>query len=246
VPFQLPRGLSFTWFGHSTFLVTTPQGKRILFDPFLTGNPSTPADKKDPGPVDLILVTHGHGDHIGDLVPVAQKTGAPIVAIPEIVGYLKKKGIDSGKLIPVNKGGTVHPEGIGIAVTMTTAFHSGGIQDGDQTIYGGEPAGFVVTLEDGFAFYNAGDTCVFSDMGLIAELYQPRLALLPIGDCYTMGPKEAARAAKFLTTVEAIIPMHYGTFPVLTGTPEALRAELAKIGSATEVLAMTPGQTLGG
>ena len=244
--FELPSGVSITWLGHATFLVDLPGGKRLLLDPWLTGNPSTPADKKDPGSVDLILITHGHGDHIGDVAEIAKKTGGEIVAVPEIVGYLTGKGVDAKQFRPMNKGGTVSFPELGINVTMTVAFHSGGITDGGTVLYGGEPSGFVVTLDSGFAFYFAGDTSVFGDMSLIAELYQPTLAFLPIGDNYTMGPREAAKAATLLSTVRAVIPMHYGTFPALTGTPEAFRSALVMSGATTEVITMIPGQMIGG
>lgn len=246
MPFQLPQGVSLTWLGHATFLLKTAQGKRVLLDPFLTDNPSTPPDKKDPGPVDLILITHGHSDHVADAVDLAKRTGARMIANPEMTWHFNGKGVAPGQLLEMNKGGTVRLPDLGLSVTMTNAHHSSPIEDGTTITYGGEPAGYVVTLSDGFALYDAGDTCVFSDMGLIAELYRPTLALLPIGDNYTMGPREAAYAARFLSTVQAIIPMHYGTFPALTGTPAALTEELAKLGVEKEVLSLRPGDTLGG
>ncbi len=246
MPFELPKDLSITWFGHATFLVQLPSGRRLLIDPWISGNPSTPDDKKDTGAVDLMLITHGHGDHIGDAATIAKKTGCTIAAVPEISAYLGKKGVDENKVSPMNKGGTVRFDDLDLTVTMTLAFHTGGINDGNEVLYGGEPGGFVVTLDSGFAFYHAGDTCVFSDMSLIAELYRPSLAFLPIGDRFTMGPREAAKAATLLSTVRAIIPMHYGTFPMLTGTPDALKEELVNAGAITQVIAMQPGQTLRG
>lgn len=244
--FSLPQGVKITWLGHSTFLVETPTGKRLLIDPFIQSSPVCPPDKKEVGAIDLMLITHGHGDHMADAVSIAQQSGCVIACIPEIAGFLQTKGVAGDKLDMMNKGGTIRPGGFGISVTMTNAFHSGGIQDGDTMLYGGEPSGFVVTLENGFAFYHAGDTSVFSDMSLIAELYHPRLAMLPIGDRFTMGPREAAKAVSFLKGVEAVIPMHFATFPMLTGTPEAFQNELKKVGSTVEVMTLAPGETRGG
>jgi L-ascorbate metabolism protein UlaG (beta-lactamase superfamily) len=224
--------LSITWLGHSTFLLTTPGGKRVLFDPWLA-NPNCPASMKKPQ-ADLILVSHGHFDHIDDLLTVARDTNAPVVAIFELCDWLGRKGIQN--VAPMNKGGS--QEILGLRVTMTDARHSSGYVDRGQMVYMGEAAGFVVRLEDAMTIYYAGDTCLFGDMKLIGELYKPDIAFLPIGDRFTMGPDQAARACEFLG-VRQVVPMHWGTFPLLTGTPAALRQLVSNV----EVLELRPGET---
>lgn len=227
-----------TWLGHAAFQVDTPGGVRVLIDPFLHGNPACPDHLKTVDRCDLMLITHAHGDHVGDAVPVAKATGCEVVCIVELGDWLATKGV--ANLTQMNKGGTVRTQGL--EITMVHALHTSGITDGDESFYGGEAAGYVVKLENGFAFYHAGDTALFGDMALIGELYQPELAMLPIGDHYTMGPREAARAAKLLG-VKHVIPMHYGTFPVLTGTPEALR-RFATDMPDLEIHALKPGEAL--
>ena len=234
----LSRDTKITWLGHATFLVHTPGDKRILIDPFLEHNPKCPAEFKSIDICDLILLTHAHSDHISDALPVAERTGAPIVAIVELAGWLRSKG--GANVIEMNKGGNVRFGEIN--VTMVNAFHTSSIEDGDKTFYGGEPAGYVVRLENGFTFYHAGDTCVFGDMALIGELYAPELAMIPIGDYYTMGPKEAAKAVRLLR-VKHVLPMHYGTFPVLTGTPDELR-ELTRDVEGLTVHSPSPGESI--
>jgi L-ascorbate metabolism protein UlaG (beta-lactamase superfamily) len=246
MPFKLPDGLELTWLGHSAFLIGTPGGKRILIDPWVQTNPATPADIKDVGHVDLMLVTHGHFDHIEDAPPIAIRTGCKVVGIFELASYLTRKGVAEANTVPMNKGGTVRLDDLGVSVTMVHADHSCGIKEGDQILYGGEAVGFVLTLEDGFAIYHAGDTAVFSDMALIADLYRPHLALLPIGDRFVMSPREAARAVQYLTSIEAVVPMHFGTFPLLTGTPDAFASELADAGLSPHLLVLKPGETVRG
>jgi L-ascorbate metabolism protein UlaG (beta-lactamase superfamily) len=236
---KLPDGIQLTWLGHATFIATTPDGQRLLIDPWVMNNPACPDESKDPGSLDAILVTHGHGDHIADAVEIGRATSAPIVSIIETSAWLASKGLEN--LVEMNIGGTV--EVAGCLVHMVNAVHSCGIQDGDRMIYGGAAAGFVVEFENGFKIYHAGDTAVFGDMALIAKLLAPDIALLPIGDHYTMGPRSAAEAIRLLK-VKTVVPMHFGTFPVLTGTPDDLRKEADDV-SGLDVVEMKPGATLG-
>ena len=226
--------MEITWLGHSSFRVRTPGSKEILFDPWYTGNPSFPEASR-PKAADLILISHGHSDHITDAAAMAKATGATVVAIWEITTWLGTKGIKN--LEPMNKGGTVTAKGV--QITMTDARHSSSI-DENGMVYLGEAAGFIVRLEDNQTVYFAGDTALFGDMKLIGELYRPDIAFLPIGDRFTMGPDTAATAAKWLG-VKQVVPMHYGTFPLLTGTPAQLKEHLA--GTGIEVLELKPGET---
>lgn len=235
----LPGGTRLTWLGHSTFRLETTAGARVLIDPWVKGNPACPPELHDPGPLDVILVSHAHFDHIGDAVEIAKSTGAQVIAIPETANWLRGKGVDN--VIDMNKGGTV--EAAGCKAHMTHAVHSCGITDGDQILYGGEAAGWVLELEDGYKLYHAGDTAVFSDMALIGKLLAPDIALLPIGDHYTMGPRSAAEAVRLLG-IKHVVPMHFGTFPVLTGTPDDLRREASDV-EGLEVVDMKPGATIG-
>lgn len=225
--------LQITWLGHSSFRLRTPGGKEILLDPWYTGNPAFPEAAR-PKAADLILISHGHSDHITDAVAVAKATGATVVGIWEVTSWLGSKGVKN--LEPMNKGGTITVSGL--RITMTDARHSSSA-DKDLT-YLGEAAGFVVTLENGQTIYFAGDTSLFGDMKLIAELYKPDIAFLPIGDRFTMGPDTAAMAAQWLG-VKQVVPMHYGTFPLLTGTPHQLEQQLK--GKGIEVLTLQPGET---
>ncbi len=235
---QLPDGVKLTWLGHETFLLDTGEA-RILIDPWVQNNPACPDDLKDLGSLDAMLITHAHFDHIGDAVQIAKATSPEVIAIVETATWLGSKGVE--KTIDMNKGGTV--EVAGVKAHMVHAVHSCGITDGDQILYGGEAAGFVIELADGFKLYHSGDTAVFSDMELIGRLLEPDIALLPIGDHYTMGPRAAAEAVRLLD-VKTVVPMHFGTFPVLVGTPEDLRREAGDV-DGLEVVDLDPGGTLG-
>jgi L-ascorbate metabolism protein UlaG (beta-lactamase superfamily) len=225
-----------TWLGHGTFQFRLPSGQVILMDPWTDGNPKYPQGFEIDR-VDTICISHGHFDHIHDAVPLARKFSPEVVAIYETGHWLESKGVKNTRAM--NKGGS---QKVGdVTVTMTHAVHSCGISDGDEIIYGGEAAGYVMRLADGRTLYFSGDTNVFSDMALIQELYQPELAFLPIGDLFTMSPREAAAACRMLK-VRKVIPMHFGTFPALTGTPEQLAKLLA--GTQTEVWALEPGKTV--
>jgi L-ascorbate metabolism protein UlaG (beta-lactamase superfamily) len=228
--------ISITWLGHATFIITTPGGKRIVTDPWLEGNPACPADKKKIDKADVILVSHGHFDHTGDIVNVSRATNATTVAVFELASWLEKKGVQN--LTGMNIGGTTKVAGL--EVTMVPAVHTSSVVENDTTVYLGLAAGFVVKMENGQSFYFAGDTALFGDMRLIAELHAPDIAFLPIGDHYTMGPQAAAIAARMLG-VRQVVPMHYGTFPVLTGTPDELKRLVDPHG--IDVLVLTPGQT---
>jgi L-ascorbate metabolism protein UlaG (beta-lactamase superfamily) len=226
---------SLTWLGHASFLLESDEGKHIYIDPWLNGNPKTPEAAKSPERVDIIALTHGHGDHVGDTVALSQKfPDAQIVAIVELKGWLGKQGANIGQVPGPNKGGTQEVDGIHF--TLVNAFHSSSDDEGD---YLGEPCGIVVRLENGRAIYFAGDTCVFGDMALIRRIYAPDYAVLPIGDHFTMGPREAAVAIELLGNPQCV-PCHYGTFPLLHGTPQ----ELAQEAPDATIHALEPGDTL--
>src|SRR5215210_650525 len=233
-------GTRITYLGHSAFRVVTPGGEQVIIDPFLSQNPTTPEELKQVGELDTILVTHGHFDHLGDTVSLAKETGATVVANFEIFSYLQSQGVENA--MPLNKGGTAQVGGI--KVTATHAFHSSSIQTEDgSSIYAGEPQGLVLEFESGFKLYHAGDTAVFGDMQLIGELYNPDLALLPIGNQVVMSPFEAAHAARLLG-VEHVVPIHYGTFPFLPGTPEELQEHASTLAPDLKVHVMQPGDDL--
>jgi L-ascorbate metabolism protein UlaG (beta-lactamase superfamily) len=228
--------MEITWLGHGTFQLELPSGEVIIFDPWTEGNPAYPEQHKIEK-IDLMLISHGHFDHIHDAVPLAKKFSPQVVAIYETCQWLEAQGVQ--QLNPMNKGGS---QKIGsVTITMTHAIHSCGILDDGKIIYGGEAAGYVLRLDDGRVIYFSGDTNVFTDMQLIQQIYQPELAFLPIGDLYTMSPREAAVACRLLK-VKKVIPMHFGTFPALTGRPEQL-AQLIQ-GSGTEVWALEAGKSV--
>ena len=233
------RGNKLTWLGHAAFKIETPSGKVILVDPWILTNPMCPDKDRNFEHIDTMLVTHGHFDHIADAVELGKKFKPQVVGIYELCAWLESKGV--GGTNSMNKGGT---QKVGeIEVTMVNALHSCGIKDGDQIIYGGEACGYIIRLPGGLTIYHAGDTAVFGDMKIIADLYAPDLAMLPVGDHFTMGPREAALAIRLLN-VRHVIPMHFGTFPLLTGSPEQLR-QLTRDISGLEIHALKPGESLG-
>ena len=218
-----------TWLGHGTFKLESPTGKVILLDPWLEGNPRSPANA-EPDHVDLILVTHGHFDHMADAARLANAHQAPLVAPWELGQWFNAQGVETA----VGHGkGSRNAYG-DITISLTNAFHSSSTPDG---AYAGEPVGYVVRLENGFTVYFSGDTCVFGDMALIRRLHAPDVAVLAIGNMYTMDPLEAGLAAELLG-VQKVVPAHYGTFPALSGTPDELRAAVP---AGVEVVAPEPG-----
>lgn len=238
------------WYGQSAFKLVTDTGKVILIDPFITDNPVTPEPLKDLsalGPVDLILLTHAHGDHVGDTAEIVRRTGAKVGVNADFGHTLRLLGVVPGdNLVRFNKSGPIQPLGDGVTITMVHAEHSSEYlhdSGGEQTIHpGGEPVGYMIRLENGQTLYHAGDTGLFSDMALLGDYYQPDLSLLPIGGHFTMDPTHAAFAITNLLKVDRVVPIHYGTFPPLMGTPQALKEALG--GAAVEVIALKPGESL--
>jgi L-ascorbate metabolism protein UlaG (beta-lactamase superfamily) len=228
--------LSITWLGHSTFLLTSPGGKRLLFDPWLKDNPSCPLDRKTIRACDLILISHAHPDHMGDAVSVARATGALVVTPYELGVWLEQKGLQ--RIKSLNIGGSI--ELLGLKITMVHAEHSSSHLEDGRLVFLGPSVGYVVRFENELTIYFAGDTGLFGDMRTIGEIYNPDIAFLPIGDRFTMGPDGAARACEWLR-VRQVVPMHYGTFPDLTGTPAALRALVEP--RNVQVLELKPGET---
>jgi L-ascorbate metabolism protein UlaG (beta-lactamase superfamily) len=226
-----------TWLGHAAFRFESPRGARIAIDPWIGNNPKFPKGFEY-GKLDVVAATHGHFDHFGDDgIALAKTSGATIVGIFELTLHCKAEGAPN--VSGMNKGGSQTIAGV--EIRMTHAVHSSGTSGaGRETNFPGDPCGYVLTFEDGYRVYHAGDTAVFSDMALIGELDPPDLALLPIGGFYTMDPRQAAKACELLR-VERVIPMHWGTFPALAGTPRELREELRRRGVATEVIELAPG-----
>lgn len=240
------KDTTITWLGHGTFHLVTPEGHKVLIDAWLDGNPACPDEWKTRAleGLDAIFVTHAHMDHTGDLASTATKTGAQVACIFDMAPWLGAQGIAQDKIIGFNKGGTITVAGV--QVTMTTAHHSSTVVDENGKVVNlGDPAGFILRMSNGFTIYHTGDTCVHYDMKIISELYKPDLTILPIGDHFTMGPRQAAYALKLIGSRYAI-PEHWGTFPLLTGTPDMLRESLKEFGIDTdvEVLALEPGESV--
>jgi L-ascorbate metabolism protein UlaG (beta-lactamase superfamily) len=228
--------MQITWLGHGTFQFKLPSGQVILLDPWTDGNPAYPKSHKIDR-VDIMCITHGHFDHIHDAVPLAKEFSPEVIAIYETATWLESKGVKNTHAM--NKGGS--QQIAGVTFTMTHAVHSCGILDDGKIVYGGEASGYVMRFADHRCLYFAGDTNVFSDMALIEQLYHPELVFLPIGDLFTMGPAEAAMACRLLRA-RKVIPMHFGTFPPLTGRPDDLRERIK--GLETEVWPLEPGKTV--
>jgi L-ascorbate metabolism protein UlaG (beta-lactamase superfamily) len=224
--------VSVTWLGHASFRFDSPTGKRVYVDPWMD-NPKCPDGEKDPERADVIALSHGHSDHVGSAVDIAKKLSPEIVAMVELKSWLGEQGVNVGEVPGPNKGGTV--EAAGIKFTLVNAFHSSSSGDGN---YLGEAAGLVIAFENGTTIYFAGDTCVFGDMQLIGRIYSPDVAILPIGGHFTMDPREAGVALELLGTPRCI-PCHYGTFPLLAGTP----AELREHAPDAEIIELQPGET---
>lgn len=227
--------VKFTWVGHGTWKVRTARGKDMLIDPWVTTNPVAPDHLKTIDRLDIMLITHGHGDHVGDAIQVAKATGCKVLAPFEVGNWLTAQGVPGDNMIAFGKGGTVELDGI--SFTMVHAEHFSTMPDGSA---GGEPVGYVITFENGFKVYFAGDTDVFGDMALIRELEEPEVAFLPIGDFYTMGVRRGAKAVELLG-VKTVVPMHFATFPVLHGRPAQLD-EL--VGPGVTVLNIKPGDEI--
>jgi L-ascorbate metabolism protein UlaG (beta-lactamase superfamily) len=229
--------VSVTWLGHGAFRIDTPGGKRIYLDPWLS-NPKCPEGEREPERVDIMAITHGHSDHIGEAVELGKRHSPAVVAIFELGSWLASQGVPGAGDRAMNKGGTQEVDGV--KFTMTQAIHSGGAVEDDGTIvYLGEPAGYVIEFENGLKVYAAGDTAVFGDMQLIGRIYEPDVAILPIGDHYTMSPREAAVALE-LIGARRCIPCHYATFPLLRGTPDELRS----LATGVEIISPEPGETI--
>jgi len=240
------------WLGQSTTKITTLTGKVVVIDPFMVNNPKTPVAYKNLdaiGKVDVILVTHGHGDHTGDVAELAKRTGAPVLGPAGLISTIVELGwVPGDKAVRFGKGGKVQPAGPQITITQTHAEHSSEVTVTDpatkkSTTYpGGEPAGFIVEMENGFKLFHMGDTGLFGDMRLIGEYYKPDLIMIPIGGHFVMDPKYAAYATSMMLKPKYAIPIHYGTFPVLKGTPQEYQAALGQ--TTTQVFPISPGDKL--
>jgi L-ascorbate metabolism protein UlaG (beta-lactamase superfamily) len=232
------KGVEVTWLGHAAFQIKSPEGRVVLIDPWIE-NPKAPSWAKEISKADIILVTHGHFDHLGNTVEIAKRTGAKVICIFEISRFLAEKGVPKDQLVGMNYSGTVSEKGL--KITMVPAVHSSGLSSDGKIVEGGNPAGFIIEFENGFKIYHTGDTGLFGDMELIGRIYQPDLMLICIGGHFTMGPRTAAEAIK-LVKPKFVIPMHYGTFPILVGTPGELKKYLPEE-LRKSIIEISPGET---
>jgi len=230
-------GVSLTWLGHAAFRIDSPGGKRIYLDPWLQ-NPRCPPAEREPERIDILALTHGHADHLGESIELGRRYLPRVVAIFELAYWLAARGVRGADALAMNKGGTIDVDGI--RFSMTHAIHSGGfIEEDDRIVYLGDPAGYVIEFENDTTIYFAGDTAAFTDMQIIARGFDLDAAVLPIGDHFTMGPRQAAIALELLGNPRCV-PCHYATFPLHTGTPEELRRHAPDV----EVIAPKPGETI--
>lgn len=232
-------GARLIFHGQSTFLVETDGGKTIYIDPWLEKNPVCPPELKTPRKADLICLTHGHFDHTGDVIPVFEANPCPVAGHMDLIRTINAEYDLGAHATPMGKDGTV--DFGGVQLTLTHAFHGGAY--GPELKYTGEPCGLILTFEDGKRLYHAGDTAVFGDMRIIAELYAPDLCCLPIGDRATMGARQAALACELLEA-KRVVPIHHSSLPHLTGTPEAFTEEVRKRGLDTEIIVLKPGESV--
>jgi L-ascorbate metabolism protein UlaG (beta-lactamase superfamily) len=237
------KGVTITWVGHGTFHLTTPEGNGVLIDAWVDTNPACPEPLKAKVREGLaaIFLTHGHFDHIADIAAIARDTGCTIACQFDLQPYLESKGVASDKIVGFNKGGSVSVADI--RATMTNAHHSSSIVDNGTIVALGTSAGFVLRFSNGFSIYHTGDTSVTMDMQIIGDLYRPDLTILPIGDHFTMDPRQAGYALKLIRSRYAI-PEHFATFPLLSGTPEALESACREFGVDTTVIALKPGESV--
>jgi L-ascorbate metabolism protein UlaG (beta-lactamase superfamily) len=233
-------GTEITWLGHSAIRIRLADGTTLLIDPWLTGNPACPESEQSQPRVDSIYLTHGHFDHFGDTMELVGVHNPQVFAIHEISVYLAANGVQHA--VGLNKGGSVSGPG-GVIGTLVTAVHSSGISENDRIVPGGEAGGWVLALPGGPTLYHTGDTALFSDLALVGETHHPDLVFLPIGGHYTMGPEQAAKAAT-LIGAPVVVPIHWGTFPILTGTPAELATALA--GTGVSVITPKVGSPLAG
>jgi L-ascorbate metabolism protein UlaG (beta-lactamase superfamily) len=240
----LRNKIALTWLGHASWRIRTPEGAALLIDAWIDTNPACPDALKSEAKRDVgvLFVTHGHFDHVNDIAAItAASPGAKVACQFDMAPFLIARGVPEASIVGYNTGGTI--DIAGVRATMTTATHSSTFNQDGQIIALGEAIGYVLRFSNGFTIYHTGDTAVHSDMEIIGKLYKPDLVILPIGDFYTMGPLQAAYALKLIGATYAL-GSHWGSFPILTGTPDLLKSECKKLGVKTRVLSLAPGETL--